>query len=244
MARFTNKVCLVTGAGSGIGRATALRLAEDGGCVMVLDIEEEKGKETVQMISEKGGEAIFRRCDVAKETDIAASVAEAVEKWGKTDIVVNNAAMMTFTRIVDLSTEDWDNVMHVNLRSVFLFCKYSIPHINGGAIISVSSVHARETTPNVIPYASSKGAMEAFVRGASLEYPADKVRFACVAPGSVDTPMLWNNPEVKSGVEKPEGNIGRPEDIAAAICFLASDEACFVNGITLIVDGGKLAGLS
>ena len=243
MARFTNKVCLVTGAGSGIGRATALRLAEEGGCLMVLDIEEEKGQEIVDMITARGGDAVFRRCDVAKEADIIASVNEVVEKWGKIDIVVNNAAMMTFTKIVDLSTDDWDRVMHVNLRSVFLFCKYSIPHINGGAIISVSSVHARETTPNVIPYASSKGAMEAFVRGASQEYRSDKVRFACVAPGSVDTPMLWNNPEVKSGVEKPDGNIGRPEDIAAAICFLASEEACFVNGVTLIVDGGKLAGL-
>ena len=109
-----------------------------------------------------------------------------------------------------------------------------------GSIVNVSSVHAHETTTNVVPYASSKGAMEAFARGVSQEYPATQVRINCVAPGAVDTPMLWNNPNVQSGVEKPTGAIGKPEELAAAICFLASDEASFVNGTTLVVDGARL----
>ncbi len=112
--------------------------------------------------------------------------------------------------------------------------------MKNGAIVNISSVHAHETTANVIPYASSKGAMEAFVRGASQEYPSTQVRFNCVAPGSVDTPMLWDNPNVKSGIEKPTGAIGKPEELASAICFLASDEASFINGTTLVADGARL----
>ena len=237
---FINKVCLVTGAGSGIGRATAERFASEGGKVLVIDRDEEGGKQTVDLIRKNKGEAIFSKCDVGNEEEIKASVQLALDTWKRIDVVVNNAAMMTFKKIVDLTTEEWDKVMAVNLRSVFLFCKYTIPHLNKGAIVNVSSVHAHETTANVVPYASSKGAMEAFIRGVSLEYPYPKLRINCVAPGAVDTPMLWNNPKIKSGAEKVEGAVGKPEELAAAICFMASDDASYINGTTLVVDGGRL----
>ena len=237
--RFTGKVCLVTGAGSGIGRATAERLAAEGGQVVVIDRDEKGGQETVEIISQQKGAAIFSKCDVGIEDEIKRSVDLAILKWAKIDVLVNNAAMMTFKKIVDLTAEEWDMVMSVNLRSVFLFCKYCIPHMNNGAIVNISSVHAHETTANVVPYASSKGAMEAFIRGVSLEYP-NQIRINCVAPGAVDTPMLWNNPNVKSGAEVVSGAIGKPEELAAAICFLAADEASFINGTTLVVDGGRL----
>jgi glucose 1-dehydrogenase len=124
-------------------------------------------------------------------------------------------------------------VLNVNLRSVFLFCKYSVPHMpQGSAIVNVSSVHAHETTRNVVPYASSKGGIEAFTRGFAEELAPRKIRINCVAPGAVDTPMLWDNPNVKNGIEKVEGAIGKPEDIAAAICFLAAPEARFITGTT------------
>lgn len=238
--RFTKKVCLVTGSGSGIGRATAQRFAAEEGQVVVIDRDEKGGQETVDLITAAKGTAIFSKCDVGVEDEIKAAVDVAVGKWGKIDIVVNNAAMMTFKKIVDLTSDEWDMVMHVNLRSVFLFCKYSIPHMDRGAIVNISSVHAHETTANVVPYASSKGAMEAFIRGVSLEYPYPKLRINCIAPGAVDTPMLWNNPNIKSGAEKVEGAIGKPEELAAAICFIASDDASFINGTTLVVDGGRL----
>src|SRR6476620_8755869 len=238
--RFAEKVCLVTGAGSGIGRATALRFASEGGKVVVIDRNDEAGKETVSLIESGKGTAIFSHCDVGIEEEIRASTQLALDTWGRIDVLVNNAAMMTFKKLVDLSTAEWDQVMNVNLRSVFLFCKYCIPHLDHGAIVNVSSVHAHETTANVVPYASSKGAMEAFIRGVSLEYPYPKLRINCVAPGAVDTPMLWNNPNIKSGAEKVEGAIGKPDELAAAICFMASDEASFINGTTLVVDGGRL----
>ena len=238
--RFTGKVCLVTGAGSGIGRATAQRFAAEGGQVLVIDRDEKGGQETVDLIKKPGGSAVFSKCDVGVEEQIKAAVDLAVDRWNKIDIVVNNAAMMTFKKIVDLTAAEWDHVMDVNLRSVFLFCKYSIPHMNRGAIVNISSVHAHETTANVVPYASSKGAMEAFIRGVSLEYPWPKLRINCVAPGAVDTPMLWNNPNIKNGAEKIQGAVGEPGELAAAICFMASDEASYINGTTLVVDGGRL----
>ena len=148
--------------------------------------------------------------------------------------------MMTFKPLVELSVEEWDQVLAVNLRGAFLCVKYAMPHMEGGAIINVSSVHAHETTPNVIPYSTSKAGMEALTRGLSRECAAQHMRVNTVAPGAVDTPMLWSNPNVQSGAEKIEGDVGKPEDVAAAILFLASDEARFINGATLVVDGGRL----
>ena len=238
---FTNKVCIVTGATSGIGRATAEYLARQGGTLLLVDKDEDRGPELVKILRDQGTQAQFVPVDLADATAIEAVVGQALTRWGRIDVLVNNAAMMSFKPIVELSVEEWDQVQAVNLRAVFLVCKYCIPHMQGGAIVNVSSVHAHQSTANVIPYASSKGGLEAFTRGVATEYPMDQVRINCVAPGAVDTPMLWENPNVKSGQEKVEGVIGQPMDIAAAICFLASEEARFINGTTLVADGGRLA---
>lgn len=239
--RFKDKVCVVTGGGSGIGLAACERFATEGAKVMVVDLNEDHGNETVKIIRDAGGESIFAKADVSNPAEVQAAIKAAVDKWAKIDVIVNDAAMMTFTPILKLADEDWDKVMAVNLRSVFLFCKHGVPHMRaGGSIVNISSVHAHETTKNVVPYASSKGGMEAFTRGFSEELAPRKIRINCVAPGAVDTPMLWSNPNVKSGAEKIQGAIGKPADIAAAICFLASDEARFITGTTLVVDGGRL----
>ena len=239
--RFEGKVCLVTGGGSGIGKAAAERFAAEGGKVVIVDLNADHGNQAVQDIEKAGGEAIFAKANVANSAEVQAAIQAALSKWGRLDVVVNDAAMMTFKPVVDLAEDDWDSVLDVNLRSVFLFCKYAAPHMGpGGAFVNISSVHAHETTANVAPYASSKGGMEAFTRCFSQEIAARKLRINCVAPGAVNTPMLWNNPNVKSGAEKIEGAVGEPEDIAAAICFLAAAEARFINGTTLTVDGGRL----
>jgi NAD(P)-dependent dehydrogenase (short-subunit alcohol dehydrogenase family) len=241
--RFKDKVCIITGGGSGIGRATALRMAAEGARVALADRSDGPAQETAGLIEKAGGQAMAVHCDVGVAKDIADCVKTVVEKWGRLDVVVSNAAMMTFTPIVDLNLEDWDQLMRVNLRALFLFTKYALPHMSNGAIVAVSSVHAHQTTPNVIPYASSKGAEEAFIRGCSLEYPREKARFIAVAPGAVDTPMLWSNPNIKSGAEKVTGVVGTPDELAAAIAFVASGEASYINGTTLVVDGGRLAAL-
>ncbi len=232
---------MVTGAGSGIGQATAVRFAAEQGLVAVVDLNKDSANATVEVISKAGGQAFAIQADVSSEDQVRAAVNQTVARWQKIDVLVNDAAMMTFKPVVDLTVAEWDLVMAVNLRSVFLFCKYCVPHMpQGSAIVNISSVHAHETTVNVVPYATSKGGMEAFARGFSEELEDRKIRINCVAPGSVNTPMLWNNPNVKDGKEKVEGAIGEPEDLAAAIAFLASPEARFITGTTLVVDGGRL----
>lgn len=239
--RFTNKTCLITGAGSGIGRATALRMAAEGGRVVVADLHLQTAQSTVDAITTAKGQAIAVELDVGNSAQVQAAIAKALENYTTLDVIVNDAAMMTFTPIVDIAEADFFRVITTNLGSVFFFAKYGAPHMPpGGSIVNISSVHAHETTANVVPYAASKGAIEAFTRGMSIELEARKIRINSVAPGAVDTPMLWNNPNVKSGAEKIEGAVGKPEDLAAAICFIASDEARFVNGTTLVVDGGRL----
>jgi NAD(P)-dependent dehydrogenase (short-subunit alcohol dehydrogenase family) len=239
--RFSGKVCVVSGGGSGIGRAACERFAAEGGKIAVVDLNEQDGRETAERICSQGGEALFARADVSDAAQVRAAIDASVARWHRVDVIVNDAATMTFSPILDLTEADWDKVMAVNLRSLFLFCKYGVPHMPAGsAIVNISSVHAHETTRNVVPYATSKGGVEAFTRGFSEELADRKIRINAVAPGAVNTPMLWNNPNVRTGAEKITGAVGEPDDIAAAICFLASDDARFITGTTLVVDGGRL----
>lgn len=239
--RFIGKTCIVSGGGSGIGRATCLRMAAEGGKVVVADLHLEAAQATVTEIVAAGGQATAVEVDVGVSEQVQSVIDQAVTAFGSIDVIVNDAAMMTFQPILDIPEADFFHVITTNLGSVFYFAKYGAPHMPAGsAIVNISSVHAHETTANVVPYAASKGAIEAFTRGFSIEMGSRGIRVNSVAPGAVDTPMLWNNPNVKSGAEKIEGAVGKPEDLAAAICFIASDEAKFINGTTLVVDGGRL----
>ena len=243
MFRFQRKVCLVTGATSGIGRATAVRLGREGATVVCLGREVKEGREVEAEIKAFGSDALFIKTDVGRDADLVHAVETTLARFQRIDILINDAAMMTYTPILELDPHDWDQVMRVNLRALFRLCQLCVPHMKGGAVVAISSVHAFQTTPNVVPYAASKGALEAFVRGLSLEIPYTQARINSVAPGAVETPMLRSNPNVVNGTEKITGQIGTPDELAAAICFLASDEANFINGSTLAVDGGRLAQL-
>lgn len=240
--RFTNKVCLVTGGASGIGRATCERFAAEGGIAVVVDIDEDGGNQTANAIKAAGGNSIFVKADVSVSADVQAVVKRVVNDFGRIDVLVNNAATQTFKRVVDLEDDEWDRVIGVNLRSVFLFCKYCLPHMENGVIVNVSSVHAHEAGTNVAPYASSKAGLEAFTRALSGEYKPSNIRVNCVAPGGVNTPMLWTNPVIK-GMNRDDVLYCEPEQIAAVICFLASAEASPINGTTVIADMGLLAAL-
>ena len=246
---FPDHIAIVTGGGSGIGRATCLQLAREGARVAIVDIDREAGEATVAQIQSAGGEAVYLYADVSQSADVQGVVNHVVEKWGRIEVLVNNAGIMRFQPVVELNEDDWDRVMSVNLRAAFLFCKYALPHFRhadgrkGGAIVNISSVHAQATTRNVAAYAASKGGLEAFTRALSIEAEPLNVRVNAIAPGAVDTPLLWTNPNLQSGEEKLEGAVASSESVAQAICWLASRAAQFVTGSVLPVDAGRLARL-
>lgn len=240
--RFLNKVCVVTGGGSGIGRATCKQFAKEGGKVIIVDCDVVKGNETLELVKFAEGQAMFIEADVSVSADVQIAINTVIKKWNKIDVLVNNAAVMTFKGVVNLEDEEWDRVINVNLRSVFLFCKYCIPHMKNASIVNVSSIHAHKTEANVTSYAASKGGIEAFSRGLSREYNPSQVRVNCLAPGGVNTPLLWANPTIKK--MRPEDvTYSEPEQIASVICFLASEEASAISGATLLADSGLLSAL-
>ena len=238
--RFNQKICFVTGGGSGIGRATCMKFAKEGARTVVVDLNKDTASETVRLINEMGGEAIFLTGDVSSSADVTAAIDATIRKWERIDVLVNNAAIMTFTPVIELEDAEWDRVIANNLRSVFLCSKYSLPHMNGGAIVNVSSIHAHETESNLAPYAASKGGMEAFTRALSSECTTRNVRVNCVAPGGVNTPLLWSNPRIQA-LNRESVMYVEPDAIAEVICFLASDAAAAINGSTIMADLGLLA---
>jgi NAD(P)-dependent dehydrogenase (short-subunit alcohol dehydrogenase family) len=244
--RFTDKVAIITGAASGIGLATAKRFAAEGARVVIADIDEQKAKAAAGEVKAAGAPlAIGIACDVSNEAAVEHTVTQAFERCGRLDVVVNNAGLMVFKPIVEQNGEDFLKILNVDLLGAFYFTKQAFMRMKpGSAIVNVSSIHAVETEPLVASYAAAKAALLSLTRSSALEAKALGIRVNAILPGAVDTPMLWNNPNVKSGVEKIDpADVGRPEDIAATIAYLASDDAKFVQGAALRVDGGRLSRL-
>ena len=240
--KFEGKVAIVTGASGGIGLATAKRLALDGAKVVLVGLHRDKLQSAA---GEIGGDAWPCVCDVSVEAQVQSAVKDTVEHFGRLDVVVNNAGLMSFKALEAFTGEDWMKVLGVDLLGAFFFTKQAFLHMNaGGAIVNVASIHAVRTTPMVAPYAAAKAGLVSLTRTAALEGREKRIRSNVVLPGAVDTRMLRDNPEVKAGVEHidPE-ELGQPAEIADAIVWLASDDAAFVNGTQLVVDGGRLAEL-
>lgn len=246
-ARFDRRVAIVTGGAGGIGGAIAARLAREGAVVVVADLDAARAGSRADEIARATGAVVTgAACDVGDEAAVEACAAATVARHGRLDVVVNNAGLMTFKPLDAWRADDWLEVLRVDLLGAAFFTRQAFLRMGegGGAIVNVASVHARMTSPNVAPYAAAKAALLSLTRSTSIEGRARKIRANAVLPGAVDTPMLWNNPNLASGAETVvRSDVGSPDDIAAAVAFLASDDAAYVTGTTLVVDGGRLAAL-
>jgi NAD(P)-dependent dehydrogenase (short-subunit alcohol dehydrogenase family) len=253
---LTNRVALITGAARGIGRAAALEFAVRGALVVAADVDGAGSAETAALIAESGGRALAQTADVSRATECAALVAAAVEWGGGLHVVVNNAGVGQFAGTVEtLEEAEWDRVLAINLKSVYLVSRPAIPHLRragGGVILNVASPHAFATTEGVAAYAASKGGVVSLSRQMAIDFARDRIRVLSVVPGAVDTPMLRAHAERQEttldalGFHADPGMMGRigsPEELARALAWLASDEASFITGSPIIVDGGILSRL-
>ena len=257
--RLKDKVALVTGAASGIGQATAVLFGKEGAKVMCADLDAEGAERVAQQIVGSGGEAASTQADVSQAADVERMVRETVERWGRIDILFNNAGVEWALPAPQVPEQEWDRMIDVNLKGVFLGCKYAIPEMvkqGGGSIVNTASIAGLRGTPWLSTYSASKGGVVQMTKSLAVEWAEHNVRVNAVCPGVIRTPMT------ERGIEQawalfgdtaeeawqriaeghPLGRLGEPEEVARAVLFLASDEASFVTGVALPVDGGLWAG--
>lgn len=249
-----NRIALITGAGSGIGRATALRLAQAGAKIAVADWNADNGNETVRLLQEKGSEGVFIEADISKMADTERMVSETVTHFGQLDILVNNAAIMIEKTIVDTTEEDFDRIVSVNLKGTFFCSKQAILQFrrqgHGGNIVNMASVNSFFAEGGIAAYATIKGGIAQLTRALAMDHSIEGIRVNAICPGWIETAMNAKffaiGPHIKEQAARLHaiGRIGQPEDVANAVAYLVSDEASFVTGSMLMVDGGFSAGLA
>ncbi|MGH7932171.1 MAG: SDR family NAD(P)-dependent oxidoreductase [Candidatus Binataceae bacterium] len=253
MGRLDGKVAVITGAASGMGRATAIRFAKEGAAVVVADLNSHGAEIVISEIAASGGRAVFQRTDVINEADIMAMIDRAVREFGRLDITYNNAGVGGATgKLTDINGEDWDKTFAILTRAVFFGIKYSIEPMRkagGGSIISTSSAAGLRGVAGLHAYSAAKAAVINLTESAAIELGHDRIRVNCICPGGIATPLVYRG--MKGGEEEAVRNLarmqpipraGRPEDIAAMVLFLASDDAEWITGTAMCVDGGMNTG--
>jgi NAD(P)-dependent dehydrogenase (short-subunit alcohol dehydrogenase family) len=254
VSRLKGKVGIVTGGVLGIGHACAVRMAEEGASIAICDVLDTQGRDFAAELNRRGLSCGYWHCDVGKEAEVAKAVNEVAARFGRLDIIVNNAGISGSTKPThELTEEEWDKVQTVNVKGVFFFTKHAIPHLRragGGSIINLSSIYGLVGAPDVPPYHASKGAVRLMSKTDALLYAPDRIRVNSVHPGFIWTPMVENHLKKLGNLEAgrkavdalhPLGHIGEVDDIAWGVVYLASDEAKFVTGTELIIDGGYTA---
>lgn len=252
--QLRNKTALITGSAGGIGRATALLFAREGALVSLVDLNEEAGSKVAHEISESGGRAIFECADVTSAADCRRVVERTVREFGSIHILFNNAGIIRRATVIETSEEDWNAVMAVNTKSVFLMCRAVIPIMDrgqGGSIINTASGWGLAGGARAAAYCASKGAVVTMTQAMAIDHGRQNIRINCICPGDTDTAMLRSEarqlgePEdrfLSEAAKRPLGRVGKPEEIAQTALYLASEAASFVTGTALVVDGGGLAG--
>ena len=245
--RLEGKVAIISGGSRGMGAAEARMFAREGAKVVIGDLLEEEGLNVVSEIGESGGEALFVTLDVTDESSWQSAVSAAVERFGKLDILVNNAAILRTQGLLETTEEIWDEVMDINVKGTFLGAKTVIPEMRkagGGSIINISSGAGITGSRRNTAYHASKGAVRIFTKSAAIQYAGENIRVNSVHPGPVDTDMLASSlaaDDARRPEDVPLGRYGRPEEVAYGVLYLASDESSFVTGSEVVIDGGRTA---
>lgn len=248
--RLENKVALVTGAAAGIGLACAKSLAKEGAKVVMADVATERGEAAAEAIRGDGGEALFVTCDVGEKAEVDALVARSVEAFGKLDIAIANAGIVHACDFLELEEEDWDRVLRVNLKGVFLTgqaaARQMVKQGTGGAIINMSSVNGVMAIPTITPYVVSKGGVNQLTKAMALSLADKNIRVNAIGPGSIHTEVfesVANDPAKMEGIlsRTPMGRVGDPSEIGSVAVFLASEDSSYMTGQTIYPDGGRLA---
>jgi NAD(P)-dependent dehydrogenase (short-subunit alcohol dehydrogenase family) len=252
--QLSGKVALIIGGASGIGRASALLFAREGAAVAIADLNARSGEGVANEITQSGGHAIFEPADVTRATDCQRVAERALREFGRIDILFNNAGIIRRATILDLSEDEWDRVMAVNVKSIYLLSREVIPHMQkqgGGSIINTASGWGLAGGAKAAVYCASKGAVVLLTKAMAIDHGPQKIRVNCICPGDTDTGMLRveaeqlgeaNDRFLSEAAKRPLGRVGSPEEIAQAVLYLASDASSFVTGTALVIDGGGLAG--
>lgn len=252
--KLRDRTALITGGASGIGRAIARLFAREGAAVLIVDRDEAAGAAVAREITDDGGRALFEAADVTRADDCARSVRRAVADLGGLHILINNAGIIRRATVVDLPVADWDLVMNVNLKAIFLMCREAIPVMaggGGGAIVNTASGWGLVGGPRAVAYCASKGGVVQLTRAMAIDHGPQRIRVNCICPGDTDTPLLAEEGRqlgapadrfLQEAADRPLGRVGTPDEIARAALFLAADDSSFMTGSALVVDGGGTAG--